>query len=147
MTSFFGHGSRSTGSIAGVQDDDAIERSASNSLAKQCTISEGGSGTAPAASTKPLAGSTTSMASWEDGVPQSWMPGDGCCYKLRIGPNYRRYGKKLPSAGQLYDLIAIDHVKNTAPCDFPVTHYAKYVRLPPASSDSAVLACVNPVVW
>lgn len=41
--------------------------------------------------------------------------GDASTFKLRVGPNYKKHGKKEPSASQMYRLIAMDTYRVTRP--------------------------------
>mmetsp|Transcript_4686 Transcript_4686/g.9415 ORF Transcript_4686/g.9415 Transcript_4686/m.9415 type:complete len:363 (+) Transcript_4686:14-1102(+) len=44
-------------------------------------------------------------------IPISQPPAD--MFRLRVGPNYRRNGKKEPSGAALYDLVAVDICRST----------------------------------
>ena len=95
------------------------------------TFAESGGGSGDL---RPLAGSTTTRVAEPTAErKQCWMPGAGERFSLRIGPNYKRSGKKAPSVGQLYDCVAMDCVSNTHASNLPVEHYAERVQLPGAS--------------
>tara|TARA_B110001452_G_scaffold59625_1_gene46423 strand:- start:375 stop:3281 length:2907 start_codon:yes stop_codon:yes gene_type:complete len=53
--------------------------------------------------------------------------GNGTTFAVRIGPSYKRYGKKEPSLPQVYELAAVDLIKR------PTILYdvAKHIKLPP----------------
>ena len=44
-------------------------------------------------------------------LPHSYWNGDGTIFRVRMGPNYKKTGKKEPSKKSLYDLYAVDFVR------------------------------------
>mmetsp|Transcript_26688 Transcript_26688/g.42336 ORF Transcript_26688/g.42336 Transcript_26688/m.42336 type:complete len:765 (-) Transcript_26688:171-2465(-) len=42
---------------------------------------------------------------------RKWEKIDPSTFKLRCGPNYKRYGNKKPSEGSFYDIVAVDTFK------------------------------------
>eukprot|EP00040_Diaphanoeca_grandis_P018766 m.98755 g.98755 ORF g.98755 m.98755 type:complete len:315 (-) comp27093_c0_seq1:52-996(-) len=40
-----------------------------------------------------------------------WSNADGELFDLRIGPNYKKHGKKAPSADPFYDMVSMDYMK------------------------------------
>ena len=53
--------------------------------------------------------------------------GDGAHFELRIGPDYKRNGKKAPSISHTYSPITIDIFK----CKKATFHLARKLTLPP----------------
>merc|ERR1712072_736822 len=45
----------------------------------------------------------------------SWCAGYGESFKLRIGPNYKKYGKKDHSKESLYSIVAVDFIRASTP--------------------------------
>lgn len=59
-----------------------------------------------------------------------WSNGKAEEFKVRVGPNYSKYGKKADSAGPaLYQLIAVDVFKNTVDAETRAMHTARFMRL------------------
>ena len=47
-------------------------------------------------------------------VKGSWaLPGNGTEFDLRIGPDYKKFGKKAPSAENIYELVGADAFKRS----------------------------------
>jgi hypothetical protein len=59
-----------------------------------------------------------------------WANGKAEEFKVRVGPNYNKNGKKADSAGPaLYQLIAVDVFKNTVDAETRAMHTARFMRL------------------
>lgn len=44
-------------------------------------------------------------------VRHSWGSSPGCEFNVRVGPNYKKFGKKEPSLPAFYDLVAFDFIR------------------------------------
>lgn len=44
-------------------------------------------------------------------LQHSWGSSPGCEFNVRVGPNYKKHGKKDASGPAFYDLVAIDFIK------------------------------------
>lgn len=73
---------------------------------------------------RPKAGFTT--AKFLNGGGLQLMDGDGTGFNLRIGPDYKKNGKKAPSAAHVYSPLTIDCFKRSA----QKQHVASAVELP-----------------
>jgi len=51
----------------------------------------------------------------QDMANDSWCAGYGESFKLRIGPNYKKYGKKDHSKESMYSVVAVDFVRASTP--------------------------------
>eukprot|EP00658_Telonema_sp_P-2_P015566 TRINITY_DN16001_c0_g1_i3.p1 TRINITY_DN16001_c0_g1~~TRINITY_DN16001_c0_g1_i3.p1 ORF type:complete len:377 (+),score=86.72 TRINITY_DN16001_c0_g1_i3:2-1132(+) len=58
--------------------------------------------------------------------PDSWCAGYGEHFKLRVGPNYGKHGKKDNSRESLYSIVAMDILRS----DHPKNNVAAKMRLP-----------------
>ncbi|EGD75875.1 hypothetical protein PTSG_07987 [Salpingoeca rosetta] len=59
--------------------------------------------------------SATTLASATDRDGENvWQNGDGHEFRVRIGPNYSKNGKKAPSLGQMYDAVGCDVFRTEA---------------------------------
>jgi len=47
-------------------------------------------------------------------MPHTFWNGDGGVFKVRMGPNYKKTGRKEPSIGSLFDLYTVDLVRSDA---------------------------------
>ena len=77
---------------------------------------------------KPKAGFTTAGA---DGL--QLLDGDGTGFELRVGPEYKRHGKKAPSLSHMYAPITIDVFKRKR----VAFHVASKLTLPPPPDGSS----------
>jgi hypothetical protein len=85
---------------------------------------------APSAPGLPAAGRFNEMGSHSalDAEGKSWaLPGDGSQFNVRIGPDYRKYGKKAPSAAQPYEVASADVIRRES----ILYHVSEHVTLPP----------------
>jgi UDP:flavonoid glycosyltransferase YjiC (YdhE family) len=55
-----------------------------------------------------------------------WRKGDDSLFKVRVGPNYKKLGKKAPSEPSLYELVAVDIIRS----DKRMTDFSQYLRYP-----------------
>ena len=72
-----------------------------------------------------IAGATARHSSHDDIM--SWTRALGSSYEVRVGPNYKKYGKKAPSKGALYECVGVDVFG--AP-DGKLDHIASQLQLP-----------------
>ena len=84
---------------------------------------------APSAPGRPAAGRFSPRGFNATDSPEArWgYDGDGTDFSVRIGPDYKRHGKKSPSAPQVYELVAADVIK----CEKILYHASECVTLPP----------------
>ncbi len=84
---------------------------------------------APSAPGRPAAGRFSPRGFNATDSPEArWgYDGDGTDFSVRIGPDYKRHGKKSPSASQVYELVAADVIK----CEKILYHASECVTLPP----------------
>lgn len=61
----------------------------------------------------PRAGELTAAGCTPAGVGGWALPGDGTEFNLRSGPDYTKFGKKAPSAENIYELIGADAFKRS----------------------------------
>jgi len=76
---------------------------------------------------KPKAGFTTV------GTSCQLIEGDGTCFDLRIGPDYKKHGKKAPSQQQTYQPMTMDVFKRKK----VLYHVASKLTLPPPPDGAA----------
>ena len=59
-----------------------------------------------------LRGSTLPLGTRAGTEPHSWYDADASAHVLRVGPNYKKHGKKAPSAESLYECVGVEIVAN-----------------------------------
>eukprot|EP00041_Stephanoeca_diplocostata_P016984 m.337378 g.337378 ORF g.337378 m.337378 type:complete len:165 (-) comp20549_c1_seq14:691-1185(-) len=57
---------------------------------------------------------------------QRWMNIDASVFKLRVGPNYKKHGKKESSLPAFYEVVTFDYYK----CDTVHSNIASIINLP-----------------
>ena len=97
---------------------------------------------------------------WTPRMDIDEMAPNTCCdswaelWNLRIGPNYKKTGKKAPSPPSLYEFVGLEVYETPNPC----SNIAKYLRIPKPSFDTHGLPgivvvnlqqpnCENPSMW
>ena len=73
---------------------------------------------------KPKAGFTTATAAGES---LALLDGDGTAFDLRVGPDYKRHGRKAPSRRHMYTPVTLDVFKGKS----IVYHVGQRLTLPP----------------
>ena len=76
-------------------------------------------------------GTTIAHAARDEEQSHSWCPGDATQHVVRIGPNYKKNGKKAPSLAALYETIGVELFTH----DSCVVDVASQLQLPPPASD------------
>lgn len=56
----------------------------------------------------------------------TWCPGYGESFNLRVGPNYKKYGKKSASREAIYSVVSMDVMRSNP----PIHHIASKMQLP-----------------
>lgn len=98
---------------------------------KSKTVS-GGGGTSDG---RPMAGFSFNDRGVTGGNPDAsnvWRKGEDSMFKLRTGPNYKKLGKKAPSAPSLYELVAVDMIRSKK----RMTDFSQYLRYPEPDIDT-----------
>lgn len=72
-----------------------------------------------------LAGATARFSSTDSTM--CWGRADGSSYDVRVGPNYKKYGKKQPSRAAMFECVGVDVFG--AP-DGKLDHIAAHLQLP-----------------
>lgn len=88
----------------------------------------------------PIPGGTMDRS--DAGGPRSWFPADASHFRVRVGPNYKKNGKKEPSGPSFYECVACDHIK----ADQMIHHVGAAVQLPPDIVSAADTAGVPPLL-
>jgi len=74
----------------------------------------------------------------QSSLDHAWEPGDHQRFRLRVGPNYKKYGRKEPSGPVLLELLEVDLFKSSA----LVHNLGEFIALPeprvPVPEGSAV---------
>jgi hypothetical protein len=84
---------------------------------------------------RPIAGFSYNHRGATDSNPNAtnvWRKGDDGRFRVRIGPNYKKNGKKAPSSQSLYELIAVDLIQS----DKRMTDFSQYLRYPSLDLDT-----------
>lgn len=71
----------------------------------------------------------------------TWCDGDACEHAVRCGPNYKKNGKKAPSAPALYECYGVDFFWSTERVDHAIERFK--IRAPPAPSATMTSAAVE----
>jgi len=84
---------------------------------------------------RPMAGFSFEHRGATDGNPDAtnvWRKGDDHLFKVRVGPNYKKLGKKEPSGPSLYELYAVDLIQSTR----RLTDFSQKLQYPQPNVDT-----------